>query len=330
MDTEADSLHAYPEKICLIQISTPNSDRIIDPLAHVDLAPFIHALAGRELIMHGADYDLRLLRKHYAFKPTAIFDTMIAARLLGVPKFSLGDLVEHFLSVKLEKGPQKANWGLRPLTARMVVYARNDTHFLKPLSDLLKNQLEKLGRVEWHRQCCAQLIEECSLNPAPDPDHVWRVKGCHHLSRPALAILREIWRWREHEAVRANKPPFFILSHDTLSRIAELASEHSPFDALIPKSMSDRRRQALSRAIEQGRGVTPENYPKIPHTASRRSSEAGRRRYIELQKRRNVHATRLGIDPTLIASRSMLSDLAHDWERNSPALLPWQLHLLAN
>ena len=141
LDTEADSLHAYPEKVCLIQISTASGDRLIDPLAGISLDALLEALSGHELIMHGADYDLRLLEKHHEFVPSAIFDTMLAARLLGLRKFGLSDLVESYLGVKLEKGPQKANWALRPLTERMERYARNDTHYLKPLADRLREEL---------------------------------------------------------------------------------------------------------------------------------------------------------------------------------------------
>ena len=119
VDTEADSLHAYPEKVCLIQVSTVAGDFLIDPLARVNLDPFLEALSGHELIMHGADYDLRLLRKHHEFVPAAIFNTMLAARLLGFRQFSLSHLVEKGLGVKLEKGAQKANWAMRPLTERM-------------------------------------------------------------------------------------------------------------------------------------------------------------------------------------------------------------------
>src|SRR5262252_6802261 len=154
VDTEADSLHAYPEKVCLIQISTAAGERLIDPLAKVDLDPLLDALSGHELIMHGADYDLRLLRKHHEFVPSAVFDTMLGARLLGLRQFSLRFLVEKYLEVKLEKGPQKANWALRPLTPRMELYARNDTHYLKPLSDRLRGDLEAKGRLEWHRESC--------------------------------------------------------------------------------------------------------------------------------------------------------------------------------
>src|SRR6266498_208402 len=151
VDTEADSLHAYPEKTCLIQISTVSGDNLIDPLAGINIDPVLDALSGHELIMHGADYDLRLLRKHHEFVPKAIFDTMLAARLLGLRQFSLGHLVEKYLGVKLEKGAQKANWALRPLTERMERYARNDTHYLKALADRLKLDLEAKGRLAWQQ-----------------------------------------------------------------------------------------------------------------------------------------------------------------------------------
>ena len=121
LDTEADSLHAYPEKVCLIQISTVASDRLVDPLADMDINPLLDALTAHELIFHAADYDLRLLLKHHQFTPSAIFDTMLAARLLGEKQFGLGALVEKFLGVKLDKGPQKADWAQRPLTPRMEV-----------------------------------------------------------------------------------------------------------------------------------------------------------------------------------------------------------------
>src|SRR2546423_7369432 len=160
VDTEADSLHAYPEKVCLIQISTVAGDNLIDPLARINLDPLLDALTAHALIMHGADYDLRLLRKHHEFVPGAIFDTMLAARLLGLRQFGLSNLVEHFLGVKLEKGAQKADWALRPLTERMERYARNDTHHLKAVADQLRTQLQTKGRLDWHEETCARLIAE--------------------------------------------------------------------------------------------------------------------------------------------------------------------------
>ena len=205
LDTEADSLHAYPEKLCLIQVSIEGSDHLLDPLASIKLAPVFEILSQHELILHGADYDLRLLRRDCGFVPTTIFDTMLASRLLGVREFGLVNLVAKFLGVTLEKGPQKANWARRPLTERMEAYAKNDTHYLKPLVNLLSAELKAKGRLAWHQQSCARLITDCSVLREADLDNVWRVKGSHHLPPAAMAVLREIWRWREEEAVACNK-----------------------------------------------------------------------------------------------------------------------------
>lgn len=328
VDTEADSLHAYPEKICLIQISTVAGDQLVDPLAGLDLAPLLEALSGHELIMHGADYDLRLLCKHHRFVPAAIFDTMLAARLLGQRQFSLSGLAYTYLGVRLEKGPQKANWALRPLTERMEKYARNDTHYLKPLADRLKEELAVKARLAWHQECCARLIKDATREQPPDTDSVWRVKGSHLLGRPALAVLRELWRWRETEAVSANKPPFFVMSHQGLVEIAAAAAAARPIEPLLPKHLSERRRSALSKAIARGLGIYPDHHPRILRPVGRRPSEAERRRFLELQHRRDTRASELGIDPTLIASRAVLSDLARKWEKHSSELMKWQRDLL--
>ncbi len=328
LDTEADSLHAYPEKVCLIQISTTAGDRLIDPLADIKLGELLETLTGHELIMHGADYDLRLLRKHHEFVPSAIFDTMLAARLLGMSRFGLGDLVQTYLGVKLEKGAQKANWALRPLTPRMEKYARNDTHYLKPVADRLKTELSQKGRLSWHQESCSRLIQDCTSHTPADQDAVWRVKGSHLLGRPGLAILRELWRWREGEAIHANKPPFFVLSHQTLVDVAAAAATGRPVEPLLPRHLSERRRAGVLKAVTRGLTVAPEHHPKIPKMSGRRPTEPERRRYLELQKRRDERAASLHIDPTLIASRSMLSDLAHNWDKYSAELMNWQRQLL--
>jgi ribonuclease D len=328
VDTEADSLHAYPEKVCLIQISTAQGDELIDPLAKISLDPLLDALSGHNLIMHGADYDLRLLLKHHKFVPSGIFDTMLAARLLGLRQFSLSHLVETYLGVKLEKGAQKANWALRPLTERMERYALNDTHYLKALEEKLKPELAAKGRLAWHEESCNRLIADCSKERPADMDSVWRIKGSHLLGRPALAILRELWQWRESEAVHSNKPPYFIMSHEALVEIAAAASTARPVDPFLPRHLSERRRAALTQAIKRGFGLAPEAHPGILKNISRRPSEPERRRFLELQKRRDACAADLGIDPTLIASRGVLSDLAHNWEKYESELMHWQRELL--
>ena len=327
VDTEADSLHAYPEKICLIQISMAHEDRLVDPLADLDIQPLLQALLGRELIMHGADYDLRLLRRHYNYSPTAIFDTMLAARLLGTLQFSLSALVEARLGVKLEKGAQKADWARRPLTDRMEQYARRDTHYLKPLADKLRPELETAGRLDWHREACARLVSDCAVNRSPDPDQVWRLRGSHVLSRQGLAVLRELFGWREREALAAGKPPFFVMSHQTMIAVSEAAG-HRAVEPLLPRHLSDRRRAGFLKALAEGLAVPLKSQPEKVRSVSRRPSEEERRKCAELARRRDHHAAALKLDPTLIASRAMLTELAQDWDKHAPELMNWQREML--
>ncbi len=328
LDTEADSLHAYPEKVCLVQVSLEGADELIDPLSLRDLTSFWAALRGRELILHGADYDLRLLHRGFGFRPDRVFDTMLAARLLGYAQFGLTHLVARHLGLTLEKGPQTMNWARRPLTERMLAYARNDTRYLKPLADVLKAGLQEKGRLTWQHQMCQQLIVECAQPREQDPDMVWRVKGGNRLDRNALAVLQKLWRWREREAVKANKPPYFILSHEALVALAVAASKSKPLEPHLPRFLHSHRRNGLFAAIARGLAVPAEKKPHIWRPIHYRPSEAEQARFNELKNRRDRRAAELEIDPALIASRATLLALAQD--KNSPEreLMSWQRDLL--
>jgi ribonuclease D len=330
LDTEADSLHAYPEKLCLIQVSCAQGDNLIDPLAQLDLEPLWLEFKKHQLILHGADYDLRLLRKNHGFVPNRIFDTMLASRLLGEREFGLGNLVKKYLGVVLEKGSQKADWSKRPLTPRMEEYARSDTRYLKALSDILRDQLRQKERLAWLEQSCDQLIAECAIPSSHEPDLVWRIKGSHKLARAALAVLREIWRWREQEAIAANKPPYFVLSHEALVGISGAVVEHQPVENLLPRYFSPRRKDGLSEAIQKGLAMLPEEHPEILRFNSRRHTEAQRQRFAQLEQKRNSRATELDLDPTLIASRATLLALADNWDSHQGELMKWQRDLLAS
>lgn len=329
IDTEADSLHAYPEKLCLLQISIPDSDEMIDPLAGLDLAPFLKLLEGRELILHGADYDLRLLRRTFGFIPHQIFDTMWAARLLGYANFGLTDLVAKELGIQLEKGPQKMNWAQRPLPERMQRYARNDTRYLRPLSEILRAQLAQKNRLSWMEQICARLIEETSQPRVTNPDAIWRIKGSDRLSPAALAVLRELWAWREKEAIARNKPPYFVLSHEKLVLLSATASTGRPIHSLLPPHFSPERQSRLVAAVDRALRQPPSAHPDIRRNVGTRLTYQEQHRFNELRKLRDQRSADLQIDPTLIASRSTLVNLAKNWEANLDSLLPWQRQLLA-
>jgi ribonuclease D len=253
---------------------------------------------------------------------------MLAARLLGKQQFGLSALVEMFLGVKLDKGSQKADWARRPLTEKMITYARNDTHYLKSLSDKLKVELEQKHRLAWHQEWCARLIAESSQPPVVDGESVWRIKGSNILNRPALAVLRELWHWRETEAIAASRPPFFVLRHEIVVDIAAAAAAQHPFENLLPPRMHPCRRDRLMKAVEAGLAVPAAKHPEIIRHKFQRPTEAEFRRFRDLEKRRDAQAHRLGIDATLIASKATLGDLARDLEKHSPDLMQWQRELL--
>ena len=328
LDTEADSLHAYPEKLCLLQFSVAAGDFLLDPLARIDLAPLWPELMKHRLLMHGADYDLRLLRKNHGFVPSKIVDTMLAARLLGEREFGLVNLVQKFLNVTLEKGSQKADWSRRPLTPRMEAYARNDTHYLKPLSDILQAKLRDCGRLAWLEESCDRLVAECAKPPEREPDDLWRIRGSHKLSRSGLAVLREAWQWREKEARAANRPPYFILSHETLIEISGSAASGHALDGLFPRHFSERRREGLRQAVNTALALPPEDFPHFRQFTSRRQTDVERRRFTELETRRNKLAEELQIDPTVIASRATLLELSREGHEGSNGLMSWQARAL--
>lgn len=327
VDTEADSLHAYPEKLCLLQFSVEAGDYLVDSLAGLDLSGLLDSLRPRELIFHGADYDLRMLRKTYEFVPTAIFDTMTAARLLGYQQFGLGHLVERHLGVKLEKGPQKMNWARRPLTPRMEEYARNDTRYLKSLSETLRAELREKGRLLWQKETCDQLIVDCADIPTSNRDQ-WRMKGSDRLDPRGLAVLRELWKWREKEAIASNKPPFFVLNHDLVLRLAHEAERIKHIERILPQRLSTRRKEGILLAIAHAQNVPEEELPKKRVNVLYQPTIAEQRRFLALRQIRDKKAAELALDPTLIASRSTLVLLSQDWDKYKTGLMSWQRELL--
>ena len=328
VDTEADSLHAYPEKLCLLQIAIPDGAYLVDPLADVHLEPVWEAFDRHELIFHAADYDLHLLSKGHNFIPTAIFDTMWAARLCGDEKFGLNDVLNKYLGLTLEKGAQKADWGRRPLTQRMVEYALNDVRYLFELREKLTARLTELGRLEWHRQTCKRLIEDGSRNEPVDTQTVWRTRGHDLLDETGLAVLRELWHWREKDALRTGRPPFFILKHEGLSAIAAAASQGGLKAVKLPHFLTPTRRDGVLEAVARGLAVPEAERPHHIRVRSRRMSRQELDDADVLKDRRDKKAVELAIDPTIIAARGTLFALARrdsdEWQR----LLPWQRDLL--
>src|SRR6266853_166967 len=325
IDTEADSLHCYREKLCLLQVSLPGRDYIVDPLADVDLAPLGTALERKEIVLHGADFDLRLLRRGLNFAAQRIFDTVIGARLLGIREFSLAALVKRYFDVELGKGSQKANWARRPLSARMLEYAMNDTHYLLPLVERLESQLKQFHRIDWLQQSCQRAVEQAAVERARDKDELWRIRGSGLLRGRAAAVLRALWQWREKEAEKADRPPFHVLRNEELLKAAAKFASGSVPDY---GHFSLRRRQAFHEAAQAALRAPESEWPVSRRRSGTRPTTETVQRAEELCRRRNKSAEALGLEPSFIAPRSTLEAIAADGTRAPALLVPWQRELL--
>ncbi len=326
IDTEADSLHCYREKLCLLQVSIPGHDVIVDPLADVDLAPLRDALEEKEIVLHGADYDLRLLRRNLDFVPKRIFDSVIAARMTGIREFSYAALVKHYFDIELAKGSQKANWAQRPLSKKMEEYARNDTRYLLPLAERLANELESLGRMDWFRQSCQRALEQAAIDRERDLDEAWRISGAGALRGRASAVLRELWNWRECEAEAVDRPPFHILQNRELISAAEKFAHGETPDH---KHFSDRRRRAFREAGERGLNLPEKDWPVRPKRSGTRPSAEVIKRVEKLRSNRDQAAKELHIETSFIAPRATLEAIAADQSRAEALLVLWQRELLS-
>jgi len=325
VDTEADSLHCYREKLCLLQISLPGQDYVVDPLADVDLAPLCAALERKEIVLHGADFDLRLLRRGLNFTTQRLFDTVIAARLLGIREFSLAALIKRYFDVQLGKGSQKANWARRPLPARMFEYAVNDTHYLLPLAERLELQLKQCDRIDWLRQSCQRATEQAAVERVRDEDEVWRIRGSASLRGRSAGVLRALWHWREKEAEAADRPPFHILqNHELLNAAVGFASDKLP----DYRHFSSRRRQEFRAAAQSALQSRESEWPVSRRRFGTRPSAEMIARTEELRRRRDRAAIELDLEPSFIAPRSTLGVIAADETRVTTLLVPWQRELL--
>ncbi len=327
VDTEADSLHSYKEKLCLIQFSCEGEHRLIDPLKITDFAPLLEFLDGTELWMHGADFDMSILKRTFGVIPPVVLDTQVAARLVGYRKFGLAHIIEEFFDVKLSKHSQRADWGKRPLPDKMVEYALNDVRYILPLREILVERLQTLGRYEWFVQSCDSAREAVIERPEKPEDKVWRISGCGKLSRLGLAYVRELWNWRDREAMELDRPAFKVIGNDHLLQTAiklEAGAKSVKFPGRHRASAQDRFHQAIARVRKMPRDEWPEKTAGL-----RQAREPGfAARFEALKRRRNQQAEALDLDETLIASKSVLERLALNATRPEEVLLPWQRELL--
>ncbi len=341
VDTEADSLHHYIEKLCLLQVSIPGEDYVVDPLKGFDLGPLVRALEPKSILLHGADFDIRILKRFFNFSPKDVFDTMIAAQLLGYEKQGFADLADKHCGVKLSKKAQRADWSERPLSGELLTYAANDTHYLKFIADKMREELVESGRLEWHRQFCGRVVQsavaEKEAKTAPGLE--WQVKGSRELKPPALTVLRELWNWREEEGRRRDRPTFKIIHSETLVQIARWSSEQQSADVAAmtnaPRNVKKEYRDALNRVIQRAKALSPTAYTvKKPKKSSQRWTSKAEAFLKSLKEERERLGKELKLQPSLLATNAVLEEFSAKPPADAAQmiafdlLMPWQAEVV--
>ena len=329
VDTESNSLYAYREQVCLIQFSTPETDYLVDPLAVTDLSPLGPVFADPHIqkAFHAAEYDLICLKRDFGFDFTNIFDTMLAARILGRKEVGLGSMLESEFNLHVDKKHQRANWGQRPLPDFLLDYARQDTHYLISLKEKLERELKKKGFLPLAQEDFQRL---CRVEAGPEngKSDCWRVNGVHHLSPQQVAVLHELCVYRDEAARKCNRPLFKVISDHTLHAIA-LASPTTLEELKTLPGMTQhqvsRHGKAILQAVQRGLQAEPVRPPRNVRPDDRYLA-----RLESLKQWRKLKARQLEVESDIILPRDLLHVLAAKNPQNSQALtdcladVPWR------
>ena len=334
MDTEADNMFRFRVRVCLLQFYVCGEVFLVDALAPIDLGSLWPRLAKKHLVMHGSDFDLRLLYDFFRFRAKSLFDTMLAAQLLGRSRIGLASLIEDNFGVKLDKEGQKANWSRRPLPPKLIDYAALDVLHLPALRDILRRELEQRGRLGWQEQRCRWQIESARTGFPQNDEHAWRIGRSERLGPQGQCVLWSVWHWREETARRHDQPPFKITGNDLLIEIAARADAGLPEEAILAVNLGKRHGRIIASLTEAVRTGLAKNPATLPRRRRDRAPGTGPLNAAELALQDRLKADRyrvaqqLNLDPTLIANRSQLAQIAREPERLDEVLLPWQADLL--
>jgi ribonuclease D len=315
VDTEAASFHRYHDRVYLVQISSRSETAVVDPLAVGTLAPLAEPLGDPavEIVFHDADYDLRLLDREYGFGATHLFDTRVAAQLLNEPGVGLAALLEKYFGVKLDKRFQRADWSARPLSPAMLEYAAADTRNLPGLRDILQERLREKGRLEWAEEEFG-LLTRIRGAQADGVEPGWlRMKGAKALRGRELAVLRELWEWREATAQRADRATFRILNNEPMLAMAKQPPADLAALRAIPGVSTDqaeRRGREILGAVRRALEVPEAELPRFERPPRRRPDPALEARLERLKVIRNQLAAKYDLPPGVLCPNGTLETIA--------------------
>jgi len=315
LDTEASSFHRFKERVCLVQVSGRGRTWLVDPLALPVLDPLGRLLADArmEVVIHDADYDLRILARHHGIRVENVFDTLVAAELLNEPEIGLAALLMKYQGIQVDKKYQKADWSKRPLPAPMLEYAAGDTAHLEALRDELKTQLVAKGRWDWAQEEFALLSDAPFNQPVNEEPAFLRLKGAKTLKPHQLAILREVHAWRESVAEQMDRAPFMVLGNDVLMGFATLPPTTLAEIAARPgvgERIFERYGRKILAAIERGRALPKDQWPRIERPKRWQRDDDYEDRVKRLKARRDELTKAHDLRPGIVASNQLLADIA--------------------
>ncbi len=320
VDTESDSLFSYFEKVCLLQISTREKDYIVDPLALRDtngIASLGTVFADEriEKIFHAVQYDILCLKRDYKLEFKNVFDTMVAARILGWKNVGLGNILQERFGILLDKKMQRTNWGHRPLTDKQIDYAAKDTHHLIALRELQINELEKLGRLEEAYEEFDRLMRVQFVARSFNTDAYWNIRGAKDMDQTELGILRELFRFRDKQARKENKPVFKVIPNHTLVSIATTHPRNMQ-DLLLIHGISHHTMKcyghAILDAIDRGQAMPQTTEPCLPSSGQLPLDINARIRFAKLKDWRKQRAITRGVETDVIVSNDVLFAAARE------------------
>lgn len=334
IDTESNSLYAYQERVCLIQVSISEADYLIDPLPRsLDLSELNKFFVDPSVqkVFHACEYDVLSLHRDFGFEFVNVFDTMWAARILGWPRVGLASILEKQFKVKLNKRWQRYNWGRRPLPDEALSYARLDSHYLTRLRDLQLRELEAKDRLEEASEIIDEVVHT-ALEVREEPqrrDGFWRVKGVFDMIPVSRAVLREVHKYREQQARRIDRPPFKVLNEHVLVEIANMRptriGQLQDIRGMTDRNIGQHGRNLL-RAVARGKKATP---PKPPRRGAYNPKVV--ERYERLREWRKQSAKGRGVESDVIMGNSTLMILARSKVHSEEDLQgikgigPWRL-----
>lgn len=324
VDLEADSMHCFKDKICLIQIASGKGEYLVDPFEISNIEPFADLLENEKVckIFHGSDFDIRSLDRDYGARIRNLFDTEIACRFLGITERGLGALIKRYFDIQLDKKFQKEDWSVRPLRPEMVEYSLKDVAYLIELHEQLKTKLENCGRMAWAKEEF-EIQTQIRYENNHAPPLFKRFKGAGKMDNRTLAVLENLLEERLKIAEEKDRPLFKVMSNKSLSDMAYQKPANVGTiveNRMLSPKQADMYGSVCLKAVKDAMGLPHGKLPSYPRIRRPRPDKTVTARVARLKTMREKLSTSLGMEPGFLLNNALIGVIAHECPRDEKAL----------